>query len=92
VWADAVRTALLLARQSDFTGAALHDAIEDEARRSWKGREFLRDVGRRIADGDERHARLAALFGLDPALILRLHADHLGMLDRRRVQKALDSA
>lgn len=86
--ADGARAAMLLAAQQDFSGAALHDLFEGEARRLWRGREFLRGVGRGLANGEDRTARLAALFALDPGLITRFHADKLGMFERLKVQRA----
>ena len=86
---DSARAAMLLTRQQDFSGAALHDAFEEEARRLWRGREPLRAVNRALWTADDRLARLAALFRLDPGLIARFHADRMGMIERRRAQKAL---
>lgn len=88
---DAVATALLLARQRDFSGAALHDLFEAEAKQSWKKREPLRAVTAALAGTkpEERRALLARLYGLAPATIARFHADRLGMIDRMRVQRAL---
>lgn len=86
---DSARAAMLLTRQQDFSGAALHDAFEEEARRLWRGREPLRAINRALCAADDRIERLAALFRLDPGLIGRFHADRMGMIERRRVQKAL---
>lgn len=85
--ADGAHAAMLLAAQQDFSGAALHDLFEGEARRLWRGREFLRGVGRSLAGGEDRTAKLAALFALDPGLITRFHADKLGMFERMKVQR-----
>ena len=49
----------------------------------------VRAVNRSLWTADDRVARLAALFRLDPGLIARFHADRMGMIERRRVQKAL---
>jgi lycopene beta-cyclase len=89
--ADAARTGLLLARQRDFSGAALHDAVEAEAKALWKKREPLRALNAAIAAAPpgERPAMLARLHALDPGLIVRMQADTLGMLERRKVQQAL---
>lgn len=86
---DAASAAMLLTRQQDFSGAALHDLFEGEARRLWRGREFLRGVGRSLAAAESRTAGLAALFALDPGLIARFHADRLGLFERMKVQRAL---
>ena len=47
--ADAAHMALLLSRQRDFSGGALHDLFEAEAKQLWKKREFLRAVTAAIA-------------------------------------------
>jgi lycopene beta-cyclase len=86
---DAARAAMLLARQQDFSGGALHDLFEDEARRLWRGREPMRAINRALWAADDRITRLATLFSLDPGLIARFHADRLGMLERRKAAKAL---
>jgi len=89
--ADAVRTARLLAGQRDFTGAALHDAFEAEAKQLWKKRELERGIAGALAGAapEDRRAILARLYGLDPGLVARLQGGQLGMLDRMRVQRAL---
>jgi len=89
--ADAAAMALLLARQRDFSGAALHDLFEAEAKQLWKKREFLRSAMEAIADAppQERREMIARLYRVDPAIIQRLQADRLGLLDRRRIQIAL---
>ncbi len=90
---DAARAAMLLTRLRDFTGAALHDALEAEAQRLWRARAFLRGLNAPAAgDGEAQRERAARLFQLDPGLIARFHADRLGLLDRRKVQKALSPA
>ena len=86
---DAARAAMLLAGQDDFSGGALHDLFEEEARRLWRSREPLRALNRALWAAGDRTARLKALFALDPRLIARFHADRLGMIERRRVAKAL---
>ena len=91
---DAVRTALLLARQQNFSGDALHDLFEAEAKQLWKKREFARSIAaaQRSAPPERRRALLEQLYRLDPALIARLQGDRLGMIDRARVQRVLRSA
>lgn len=88
---DAVRNALLLTRQRDYSGAALHDLFEAEAKHSWKKREPLRAVTAALADArpGDRLALLARLYRLDPGIIARFHADRLGMIDRMRLQRTL---
>jgi lycopene beta-cyclase len=89
--ADAAAMAVLLADQKDFSGTVLHDFFEEQARQLWRRREFQRGVNAMIAaTGPEfRRALSERLYGLDPGLIARFHADKLGLLDRRRLQKAL---
>jgi lycopene beta-cyclase len=87
--ADAANAAMLLTRQQDFSGAALHDLFEGEARRLWRARDYMRGISRGLADSADRSAKLAALFALDPGLIVRFHADSLGMFERMKVQRAL---
>lgn len=87
--ADAANAAMLLASQQDFSGAALHDLFEEEARRLWRARDYLRGINRNLAESEDRAARLAALFALDPGIITRFHADRLGMFERRKVQRAI---
>jgi lycopene beta-cyclase len=89
--ADAVRNARLLADQRDFSGPALHDLFEAEAKAAWKKREPLRALPAALAAAppEERRDLIARLYGLEPGLIARLQADQLGLIDRMRVQKAL---
>ena len=89
--ADAAHTALLLSRQRDFPGAALHDLFEAEAKQLWKRREFLRAITAAIAAAapEKRRGLIERLYRLDPALLERLQADRLGLLDRVRIRKAL---
>lgn len=89
--ADAARSALLLTQQRDFSGPALHDIFEAQAKALWKKREPMRAFNAAIAaaPGGARGAILARLYGLDPGLIARFQADTLGLLDRRRVQQVL---
>lgn len=88
---DAVATALLLARQRDFSGAALHDLFEAEAKQVWKKRELLRALAAALAAArpEQGRALLARLYGLSPGTIARFHADRLGLIDRMRIQRAL---
>ena len=90
---DAADMALLLAQQRDFSGGALHDLFEAEARQMWKQREFLRNVTAALAAAppEDRRALVERLHRLDPGTLQRLQADRLGLLDRWRVRKALRS-
>jgi lycopene beta-cyclase len=88
---DAAAMALLLAHQRDFSGDALHDLFEAEAKQLWKRREFLRTITASLAQAPPEHRRamVERLYRLDPGTIQRLQADRLGLLDRWRVGKAL---
>jgi len=88
---DAAAMALLLAEQRDFSGKALHDVFEDEAKQLWKEREFLRAITAALAAAapEQRRALVERLYRLDPATLQRLQADRLGLLDRWRIRKAL---
>jgi len=88
---DAAETALLLASQRDFSGNALHDLFEDEARHLWKQREFLRSVTAALADAapEERSALLERLYRLDQDTLRQLQAAEPGLIDRWRIRKAL---
>ena len=89
--ADAVRTAQLLTEQRNFSGAVLHDVFEDQAKQLWRKREFLRGVNGALAAArpGERRAMLERIYELDASLVANLQGDKLGLLDRRRLQKAL---
>ncbi len=84
---DALRTGLVLARQSDLSGAALHDMFEAEAAGLWKRREFHRGVNRLLID--KGGAALASLYDLDPAVLERFFGEALGLFDRRKILAAL---
>ncbi len=88
---DAARTALLLAEQKAFGGAALHDFFEDPARQLWKKRELQRSINAAIAATAPEARRMTAerLYRLEPGTVVRLRSDKLGMIDRHRIQKAL---
>ena len=85
---DALRTGLTLSRQSDLSGAALHDLFEAEAAALWKRREFHRTVNRLLLD--KGGAALAGLYGLDAPLLERFFAEKLGMFDRRKILAAME--
>ena len=87
---DAIRTALLLSRQRDFGGGALHDLFEAEAASLWKKREFYRGFNRLVLREGRGCAPLAKLYDLDAALIGRFEADQLGLFDRRKVMAAAE--
>ena len=85
---DAVRTALLLTKQRELEGAALHDRFEEEAAASWRRRESYRGFNAALfRSGHDRRRMLEELYQLDPAFLARFHADKMGMLDRLRLGK-----
>ena len=88
--ADSVRNALLLAAQSDFSGAALHRLFEQEARQSWKKRQPLREYVAAIkaTPPADRLALVRRLYEAEPALIARFHAADFGLIDRVRLRRA----
>jgi lycopene beta-cyclase len=88
---DAAAMALLLAQQRDYSGNALHDLFEAEAKQCWKKREFLRTITASLAQAapEDRRALLERLYRLDAGTIQRLMADRLGLIDRWRVRRAL---
>jgi len=81
---DALRTALLLAAQRDFSGAALHDLFEAEALALWKKRDVYRGFSRLLLQAGSC-GPLAGLYDLDPALIARFFGETLGLLERRKI-------
>ena len=87
--ADAAEAAMLLTRQADLSGPALHDLVEDEARRRWRQREPLRALVGAIASAavDARLGLFERLFRLDAALLARVLSGNLGLLDRGRLQR-----
>lgn len=86
---DAARTALMLADQRDFAGAALHDFFEAEAANLWRKREFYRTFNRTFFNGtaDERLAAWRDFYKLDPGLIARFWSGRLGLLERMKFGK-----
>ena len=87
---DAARTALILAGQRDFEGAALHDLFEEEAAALWRRRETYRSFNKALlsAKAGERRKIFENFYELDPALISRFHAGGgLGVLDRMKLGK-----
>lgn len=84
---DALRAALILSRQNDLSGAALHDLFEAEAAASWKRREFHRSVNRLLLDRGA--PALAALYDLDAAILERFFAEDVGLFDRRKILAAV---
>ena len=85
---DAVRLASLIAKQSDFSGAALHALTHDFARRTWKSRGFYRMLTAMLfkaAEPEERYRILERFYRLDAGLVARFYAGQSSWLDRARV-------
>jgi lycopene beta-cyclase len=84
---DAVRTAVLLSEQKDFSGEALHDLFEAEVGQLWKKRDFHRGFNETLFDATvwNRHKIIAAFYRVEMAVIDRFYAGKLGLLDRRRI-------
>lgn len=85
---DAVRLASLIAKQSDFSGAALHALTHEFARRTWKSRGFYRMLTAMLfkaAEPEERYRILERFYRLDAGLVARFYAGQSSWLDRARV-------
>ena len=85
---DAVRTALILAKQRHYEGAALHDLFEREASTHWRNREHYRSFNAAVfGPGHDRRKVFDELYQQDPGLIARFHSEQLGVLERIRLGK-----
>ena len=85
---DAVRTAALVARASDLSGAGLHDLLHGFAKRTWRRRGFYRMLAAmlfRAAEPGERYRILERFYRLDAGLIARFYAGQSSMFDRARI-------
>jgi lycopene beta-cyclase len=83
---DAVRVALLIARQRDFSSLA--PTLRAEAKRLWKARGFYRLLDRmlfRAAEPGERFKVLQHFYRLDPGLIERFYAAKSTLADKARI-------
>lgn len=87
---DALRAALALTRQRDFSGPVLHDRLEEQATSLWRKRDFYRGFARLMLRGGRGGAALAGLYGLDPPVVGRFEAETLGLFDRRKVMVAAE--
>jgi lycopene beta-cyclase len=84
---DAVRMAALLAKQRDFSGAALHDLFHARARNLWQQRGFYRLLNRmlfRAAPPQDRYRVLQHFYRLDAGLIGRFYAGASTGMDKLR--------
>ncbi len=85
---DAVRTAALIARQRDYSGAALHDLLYGVARRTWERRRFYRMLARmlfRAAGPEARYKLPERFYRLDPAVVGRFYAGRSTIGDQMRI-------
>jgi lycopene beta-cyclase len=87
---DALRTAIWLTRQRDFSGPALHDSFEEQAINLWRKRDFYRGFARLLLRSGRGGAALAGLYGLDAPVVGRFEAETLGLFDRRRIAAATE--
>ena len=85
---DALRLALLVAAQNDFSGAALHDLTHHHAAATWRERGFYRMLDKmlfRAAEPAERYRVLERFYRLSPGLVARFYAARSTWMDRARV-------
>jgi len=85
---DAVRTAALIVKSSDLSGAALHDLTFGFARSLWRRRSFYRMLDKMLfkaAEPAERYRILERFYRLDPHLIGRFYAGRSTMTDKARL-------
>lgn len=85
---DAVRTASVIARARDYSGAALHELTQGLAATTWKARGFYRALTAmlfRAAEPAERWRVLERFYRLDAGLIARFYAGQSTFLDKARV-------
>ena len=83
---DAVRVALLIARQADFAGIA--GVLRTEAKRLWRERGFYRLLDRmlfRAATPAERYKVLQHFYRLPTEVIERFYAGRSTLLDKVRI-------
>jgi lycopene beta-cyclase len=85
---DAVRTASLIARTSDLSGAGLHDLTHRFAKSTWARRGFYRMLDKmlyRAGEPGERYRILERFYRLNPALIGRFYAGQSSVFDQARI-------
>lgn len=85
---DAVRNAVLLAKQRDFSGPALHALFRDRAAASWKERHFYQLLNRmlfRAAPPRQRYKVLEHFYRLPEPVIARFYAGQLTAFDKMRI-------
>ncbi|WP_066647406.1 MULTISPECIES: lycopene beta-cyclase CrtY [Sphingomonas] len=85
---DAVRTASLIARATDLSGAGLHALTHGFAAQTWKGRGFYRMLDKmlyRAGEPEDRYRILERFYRLNPALVGRFYAGQTTMIDQARI-------
>ena len=85
---DAVRTASMVAKLNNLSGASLHEALYGMAARTWKARGFYRMLAKmlfRAAEPEERYRVLERFYRLDGELIARFYAGRANLIDQARV-------
>ncbi|UUL81978.1 lycopene beta-cyclase CrtY [Sphingomonas qomolangmaensis] len=85
---DAVRTAAAVARMTDYSGAALHEALHGMAASTWGSRRFYRMLSAMLfkaAEPEERYRVLERFYRLDARLVSRFYAGHSTAFDKLRV-------
>lgn len=85
---DAVRMALFVSRQQDFSSASLHTNVKREATRLWQERRFYRLLDRmlfRAARPSQRYKVLEHFYRLDAGLVSRFYAGSSTLADKVRI-------
>ncbi len=85
---DAVRTASLIARTTDLSGAGLHELTHGFAAQTWRARRFYRMLDKmlyRAGAPDERYRILERFYRLNPELVGRFYAGQTTMIDQARI-------
>jgi len=85
---DAVRIAMLIARQSDLSSAVLHRILLSDAKRLWRERKFFRLLNRMLfhaADPQHRYKVLEHFYRLEPDVIERFYAARSASWDKLRI-------
>ena len=85
---DAVRNAVLLAEQRDFSPAAISALLRGRSEQLWRERRFFQLLNRmlfRAAEPSERYRVLEHFYRLPQATIARFYAARLSPLDKLRI-------
>lgn len=85
---DAVRTAMLVARQPDLRSEALYRVLRQEAERLWRERRFYRLLDRMLfnaAPPAQRYKVLEHFYRLDAGLVARFYAGRSTLMDKARI-------